>query len=242
MAGNNVIRLIAIQIITIIVLAALLFGGYIYYTNSINYVTSTDAQVDGTIVPITVPLSGTLSSWNGSVNTTVNAGDVLGMESNGSVLATNPSLVPLYKNKKMKAKINNAEMITSPITGTVIQNNATNGQMVQPGQILADVVNLNSLYITANIPETEIRHVSVGQRVDVNIDGIPNTTFQGTVEQIGNVTQSVFSLVPNVTTASGSYTKVLQRVPVKISLGNYSGKPLLPGMSAEVTIHVNNNN
>ncbi len=242
MSGNNIVRVIIIQIVTIVVLAALLFGGYIYYTNSINYVTSQDAQVTGKIIPVTVQYAGRLSSWNAAVNSTVNAGDMLGAQSNSSVLAMNAGLNSLvHSSKSLANRVLTSENITSPITGTVIQNNANVGQIVQPGQILAQVVNLNELYVTANVPETEIRHVTVGQNVDITIDGVPNNTFKGTVERIGDTTQSMFSVVPNVTMASGSYTKVMQRIPVEISLGSYSGKPLLPGMSAAVTIHVNNN-
>ncbi|KUO95148.1 HlyD family secretion protein [Ferroacidibacillus organovorans] len=243
MANSSIVRVILINLIVLVVLIGALFGGYLYYTNSINFVTSQDAQVTGTIVPITVQYAGRLNTWDAAVNTTVNQSDVLGTESNSSVLAMNPLLSGLVAhNATYRQRLDNAESILSPISGTIIQNNAQNGQVVQPGQVLAEVVNLGDLNVTANIPETEIRHVMVGQNVDVAIDGIPNTTFKGTVQSIGNATQSAFSLVPNISAASGSYTKVVQRIPVVISLnGGYSGKPVVPGMNAVVTIHVNNN-
>ncbi|PWI58650.1 efflux RND transporter periplasmic adaptor subunit [Sulfoacidibacillus thermotolerans] len=244
MQGTSVIRVILINLIVIIVLFALIVAGYFYYTNATNYVTSQDAQVTGQIVPITVPFTGKLSNWYASVNSTVNQGDVLGTESNSSVLTLNPGLAQVVgRDQTMQQKLKEEETVTSPISGTIIQNNVAVGQVVQPGQVLAEVVNLGNLNITANIPETEIRHVSVGQTVDISIDGIPNTTFKGTVQSIGNATTSIFSIVPNPDAAQGSYTPVTQRIPVIISLnGGYAGKALVPGMSAEVTIHVNNNN
>ncbi len=243
MAGSNLFRMILINVIVIIVLIGILFGGYFYYTNSVNYVTTQDAQVTGTIVPITVEFGGRLDSWNASVNTTVNQGDSLGSENSSSVLAMNPQLQTVTaRSTTLANKLTEAESVTSPISGTIIQNNVQAGQIVQPGQVLAEVVNLNDLNVTANIQEGEIRHVSVGQTVDISIDGIPNTTFKGTVQSIGNATVAAFSIVPNLTAAQGSYTKVIQRIPVVISLnGGYSGKALVPGMSASATIHINNN-
>lgn len=244
MAGTSFVRVILINIVVMIIVAAALFGGYVYYSNSINYVTTDDAQVTGTMIPITVQFGGKLNSWYGAVNSTVNQGDVLGSENAASVLAATPSLVQLTAhNTTTKAKLTNAETVVSPISGTIVQNNASVGQVVQPGQVLAQVVDMNNLSITANVAETDYRHISVGQTVDITIDGIANTTFKGTVESIGVATQSALSIMPNLTASSGSYTKLVQRIPVVISLsGGYTGKTLIPGMSAKVTIHINNNN
>ncbi len=243
MAANSVVRVFIINIVVIIVVVALLFGGYIYYNNSVNYVSSQDAQVTGTMVPITVQFSGKINNWYVTVNSTVNQGETLGTESNTSVLALNAGLgQAVARSTQLQKNLKNREQVTAPITGTVIQNNVSVGQIVQPGQVMAQLVNLNTLYVTANIPETGINQVNVGQKVDVTIDGIPNTTFNGTVMKIENATQSAFSEVPNLTSMSGSYTKVMQRIPVLISLDQgYSGKPIVPGMNAEVRIHVNNN-
>jgi multidrug resistance efflux pump len=241
MAGSTVVRMILIQVIVIVVLISLLFGGYFYYTNSINYITTDDAQVTGMIVPITVPLSGQLSSWNVTINSTVNQGDALGALDHQSLLAANQGIAQLIaSNSAASQKVSTWENITSPITGTVIQSNVNPGQMLQPGQVLAEVVDLNKLDVTANIQESDIGNVKIGQVVDVTLDGIPNTTFKGSVQSIGEMTESAMSLVPNVTSASGSYTKLIQRIPVVISLNDsYSSKSIVPGMNATATIHIN---
>ena len=244
MAVSSLWRMLLINIIVVLVLVSLLLGGYVYYVNSINYVSTQDAQVTGKIIPVTVPFAGRLSSWQIGVNDTLLAGDVLGTVSNGSVMSMNGGLAQLTAtNSTARQRLANMETVTSPITGTVIQNSAHAGEVVQPGEVLAEVVDLNQLAVTANIPETEIRHVSVGQTVNVTVTAIPNTVFKGTVKRIGMAATSIFSLVPNLSAASGSYTKIVQRIPVVISLdGGYSGQPLLPGMNADVTIQVNNNN
>ena len=244
MAVSSLWRMLVINIIVVVVLISLLFGGYIYYVNSVDYVSTQDAQVTGRIIPVTVPFAGRLSSWQVGVNDTVLAGDVLGSLSKSSVLSLNGGLAQLIStNASARSRLAGMETLTSPITGTVIQNSVHAGQVVQPGEVLAEVVNLNKLNITANISETEIRHITVGQTANVTVSAIPNTVFKGTVERIGLAATSIFSLVPNLSAASGSYTKVVQRIPVVISLdGGYSGQPLLPGMNANVTIQVNNNN
>jgi multidrug resistance efflux pump len=87
----------------------------------------------------------------------------------------------------------------------------------------------------ANIEETEIKDISVGQEVDVIIDADEKTTIDGKVVEIGKATNSVFSLMPSQN-ASGDYTKEVEYIPVKISLENYSDK-IVPGMNATVNIH-----
>lgn len=222
----------------------LLAAGSGYYLYSMRYVTTDDAQLsvsEGNSVPITVPFSGRLNSWTVNLNDQVNQGQVIGTESNQSVLSLTPTLVPIIQSDPLLTqRLLEMENIRSPITGKVVQANAAVGQGVQPGQVLAVIANSNELQVTANIQETDINRVKVGQIVDLDIDGLPGQTLHGVVSRIDDVTQSVFSLVPNVTAASGSYTKVEQRIPViiKITDKNLARKTLVPGMSANVKIHV----
>ncbi|RYD03924.1 hypothetical protein N752_17735 [Desulforamulus aquiferis] len=102
---------------------------------------------------------------------------------------------------------------------------------------MAMMTNLNALYVTANIEETRLNKVKVGQRVQYSIDTFPGLKFQGQVMSIGEAANSVFSLLPQQTSGN-SYTKVTQRVPVKISIEDYQNQRLLPGMSAVVKIHI----
>ncbi len=99
------------------------------------------------------------------------------------------------------------------------------------------VTDLKSLYITANIEETELHKVKPGQKVDFTIDSIPGVDFSGQVISIGEATVSTFSLLPSQNTG-GNFTKVVQRVPVKIGIKSYQGQRLLPGMNAIVRIYI----
>jgi multidrug resistance efflux pump len=181
-----------------------------------------------------VEIPGTLSDWNVSSGTTVTAGEVLGHVSTSAELQ---QLGQAASNPQVVKSVSNAAKIESPISGTVVNTTATAGQLVAPGQSLGEVVDLSKLYVVANLNETTLRNIDVGDTVDVYIDAYPDLSLKGTVESIGLAANSFFSLIPPSDSASGTYTKVTQTVPVKISLSGYGGENLLPGMSVSVRIH-----
>ncbi|MCL6635610.1 MAG: efflux RND transporter periplasmic adaptor subunit, partial [Peptococcaceae bacterium] len=111
------------------------------------------------------------------------------------------------------------------------------GEVGVPGQPIVMVADLNSLYITANVEETDLHKVRVGQKVEFTVDSFPGVRFDGRVISIGEATVSTFSLLPAQNTG-GNFTKVVQRIPVKISIRDYQGRRLLPGMNAVVRIYV----
>lgn len=244
MAEANSKRKKLIRILIGVIVLILAAGGSGYYVYSLRYVSTDDAQIsvpEGNSVPITVANSGRLNSWTVNLNDEVNQGQVIGTESNQSVLSLNPLLIPKVQSDPLLAqRLLEQENVRAPISGKVVQNNVALGQGVQPGQVLAVIANSNQLQVTANVLETDISRVRAGQIVDLNLDGLPGQTLHGVVSRIDDVTQSVFSIVPNVTAASGSYTKVDQRVPVIIDITdkNLARKTLVPGMSAAVKIHV----
>ncbi|MDA8440838.1 MAG: efflux RND transporter periplasmic adaptor subunit [Peptococcaceae bacterium] len=227
-----------------VIVVILIAAGLVYYIDAMRYVTSDDAQIstaDGDSVPITVALPGRLSNWKVNVNDYVNQGQIIGTESNQSVLNLNPTILPyIQQNPLLEEKLVEMENIRSPISGRVQQANAASGEGVQPGQVLAVIANTAQPQVTANIQEAEISRVRVGQSVDVTVDGLPGQTLHGTVTRVEDYTQSVFALVPNITAASGSFTRVAQRVPVEIALNeqNLAKDVLVPGMSVTVKIHV----
>jgi len=96
----------------------------------------------------------------------------------------------------------------------------------------------STVSVTAYVDENAINNVSIGQPVDIHIDAYSNTSFSGHVAQIVQATAGQFSLLPNQDPTSGNFTKVGQRIPVVITLDGTAGKAILPGMSAEVTIHL----
>lgn len=220
-------------IITIVVLAIIIGGGigyYFSYQNS-NYVSTQDARVAADMLPVTPPITGSITSWNVKVGDMVTQGQILGKQDTSILLSTNPALSSSH------STLDTMSQIKSPIDGKIIQSNAIAGQMAAPGTSLAYVANTGNAYISANIKETSIQNVVVGQKADITIDAYPNIIFLGTVSSIGQATSSTFSLFP-AQNASGSYTKVTQVIPVKITISDFRGADMMPGMNASVRINL----
>lgn len=127
-------------------------------------------------------------------------------------------------------------VITSPLDGVVSKAFVEVGEYVQPGQRIALLHDPNAVYIEANIRETQIRRVALGQPVRVDVDAYPDQEFVGTVALIGLAATSQFALLPSPN-PSGNFTKVTQRLPVRIAVSQHQDL-LRPGMMVEVFIRV----
>ena len=129
--------------------------------------------------------------------------------------------------------------VSAPTSGTVSRTQVEVGQLVQPGQPLAVVVADSALWITANLKETEMFRVREGQGVAIDVDAYPGCEARGMVESMSPATGSKFALLPP-DNATGNFTKVVQRLPVRITLveGCGADRPLRPGMSVVVNIEV----
>jgi len=127
--------------------------------------------------------------------------------------------------------------ITAPATGTVSKKNVQKGQLVQAGQTLFSVVEDNSLFITANFKETQMANLRSGEKVDVEVDALPDQKIEGEVYNFSPATGAKFSLLPP-DNATGNYVKVVQRIPVKIKIKASDDvmKKLRPGMSVKVSV------
>ena len=127
--------------------------------------------------------------------------------------------------------------ITAPVDGTVGARTLRVGQYVQAGTQLMAVVPLDAVYVVANFKETQLTHVRNGQPVEVRIDSFSATRLKGHVDSLSPASGLEFALLPPAN-ATGNFTKVVQRVPVKIVLDDQSLRGLLrPGMSAEPTVN-----
>jgi len=128
--------------------------------------------------------------------------------------------------------------IRSPIDGYVGQKNAEVGQTVSPGISLMTIVPATNIYVTANYKETQLRHIQVGQSVDINVDAYNGVKFEGYVDNIAPASQNTFALVP-AQNASGNFVKVTQRLPIRIRFKKPDPRyPLRPGMSVETSVKV----
>jgi membrane fusion protein (multidrug efflux system) len=127
--------------------------------------------------------------------------------------------------------------ITAPSEGVVSKKSVELGQLVQPGQPLMSEVPLSDVWVTANLKETQMADVTPGDPVDFTVDAYGSRHFSGQVESLSPATGARFSLLPP-DNATGNFTKVVQRIPVRIRLAgkNDPARPLRPGMSVVVTI------
>jgi membrane fusion protein (multidrug efflux system) len=127
--------------------------------------------------------------------------------------------------------------IKAPVGGTVGARSLRVGQFVQAGTQLMAVVPLDAVYVVANFKETQLTHMRDGQPVELRIDGFHGTRLKGHVDSLSPASGLEFALLPP-DNATGNFTKIVQRVPVKIVLDDNSLKGLLrPGMSAEPTVN-----
>ena len=130
--------------------------------------------------------------------------------------------------------------IVAPEDGIITRKSLELNQNISPGQNLLTLVSLNDLWVTANFKETQLRHISSGQSVEVEVDST-GRTYHGKITQIGGATGSVLSLFPPEN-ATGNYVKVVQRVPVRIDFTDLANEDkdhlLRPGLSVEPKVRV----
>jgi membrane fusion protein (multidrug efflux system) len=125
--------------------------------------------------------------------------------------------------------------ITAPIAGVVGNRTLRTGQYVSAGTQLMALVPLSDAYVVANFKETELTYVQPGQPVTLKVDTYPGQTVVGHVDSIAPASGQEFALLPP-DNATGNFTKIVQRIPVKITLEGGSAAPLRPGMSVIPTI------
>jgi membrane fusion protein (multidrug efflux system) len=122
--------------------------------------------------------------------------------------------------------------VTAPRSGVISRRQIEQGQLVQPGQPLLTIVDDRDVWVSANFKETQLARLRVGQSVDLDIDAYEGCVARGVVESLSAATGARFALLPP-DNATGNFTKVVQRVPVRIRITQACGadRPLRPGMS-----------
>jgi membrane fusion protein (multidrug efflux system) len=127
--------------------------------------------------------------------------------------------------------------ITAPLDGTVGNRTLRVGQYVQAGTELMEVVPLSAVYVTANFKETQLTDMQPGQPVTIAVDMFPDAVVHGVTNSIAPASGEQFALLPP-DNATGNYTKIVQRLPVKITIDPHDSLlgRLRPGMSVEPTI------
>ena len=128
-------------------------------------------------------------------------------------------------------------VVRSALAGNVGDRTVRVGQYVQPGTRMLTVVPVQSSYIEANFKETQIGRMRIGQPVTLHVDALPGADLHGTVDSFAPGTGSQFALLPPEN-ATGNFTKIVQRVPVRVRVdtGPETRSVLLPGLSVTVEV------
>ncbi|WP_269790449.1 HlyD family efflux transporter periplasmic adaptor subunit [Stenotrophomonas sp. Iso1] len=158
-----------------------------------------------------------------------------------TIIATQPD-VQAAAAQLRQAYLNHARAgIVAPVTGYVARRSVQLGQRVQPGAALMAVVPTEQMWVEANFKETQLRHMRLGQEVELRSDLYgSDVTYKGQITSLGLGTGSAFSLLP-AQNASGNWIKIVQRVPVRIAIDakQLAEHPLRIGLSmkADVNLH-----
>lgn len=238
-------RMLLINVVVFLLLIGGGFVAYYYYNQSYYYVSTDNARIDGQLITIAAPASGKISGWTANVGSKLSAGQSLGsiQPAGGTPLSGTASATPSATNAANMATAAPGAAavspmpVTIPVDGTVVQQSVVPNSLVAAGTPLAYAYNMDNLFVSANINETNFNNLQPNQAVDLYVDAFPGTTLAGKISQIGLTTAAQFSLLPQQNTTA-NFTKVTQVVPVVISLEGYKGLNLIPGMSVTVRIHI----
>ena len=140
----------------------------------------------------------------------------------------------------INTQLNNTRLY-APVDGVVAKRWLLPGDISQPGQSIYTINNNSKFWVVVYLEETKVEKLKIGQKAKFSLDMYPDVVFTGTIFTLGSTTASQFSLIPP-SNASGNFTKVTQRVPLKISIDatengtKLTDYKLLTGMSAVVKI------
>jgi multidrug resistance efflux pump len=126
--------------------------------------------------------------------------------------------------------------IIAPFDGIITKRYVQQGNFVGPGLPVVSIYDPATIHVIANLEEGKLKGVKIGQSTDIWVDAYPGIKVKGVVERVGEASAAEFALIPRDVSA-GEFTKVVQRVPIKISIPNVQQYPFLrPGLSAEIGI------
>jgi multidrug resistance efflux pump len=226
-------RRVLLPVLAVVLIVVALFG-FNAYREGLLYVSTDNAQLSGQPVQVGSMNAGRLESIAPSIGASVRKGDVIAQ-------VALPSQTGVGQNGQPKfgfLGVGDTRVdVQAPVDGIVISEPVAIGANVAAGQAIVSIVDPTQLWVNANIEETNIGRVKVGQTVTVHVDAL-GIDVPGKVEAVTPATAGTFSILPS-SNASGNFTKVTQLVPVRISV-NLGNQPLLLGANVEVKIRVGN--
>jgi multidrug resistance efflux pump len=209
--NRKISRPMIIAAVIVILLAGLGIAGYFIYEGSYYYQTD-NAKVDTVIYQLTAGASGQLVRMYVSPGDEVKAGQVL-------------------------AQVDKGPYVRSPVDGTVTDVKMQKGDYVTASDVILVVAKTSDMYITANVEETNILKIQMGQSVSVSLDAY-GRSFDGYVEDVSTVTSTKLTGSATSFTTSGTYTKVTQLIPIKIKLLDNVDLADIIGTNATVKIRI----
>lgn len=216
MKGKRKLLIIGILVTIVMALGGILF--YYWYENTY-FVSTEDARISADFISVTPQISGKLLELNVDEGDTVTKNEILARQEMNNLPDTSVE----------------QSLVRSPIDGIVVKKQGNVGELLSTGQTLITLAEPDKFYISANIEENKIKQIQVGQVVDITIDEYGSQKFTGKVKSIGEISNSALSILSSQT--SGTFTKVIQRVPIKIELDDFGNK-ILPGTNAVIKIHI----
>jgi multidrug resistance efflux pump len=224
-------RRVLLPVLAVILVVAGWFG-FNAWRESMLYVSTDNAQLSGQPVQVGAMNAGKVDAIMPGIGAAVHQGDVIAQ-------VALPSQIGVAQGGQAKMGFlgagDNRVDVTAPVDGIVIAVPVAVGATVAAGQPIVSIVDPSALYVNANIEETNIARVHVGQPVTVHVDAL-GADIPGKVEAVTPATAGTFSILPSSNT-SGNFTKVTQLVPVRISV-NLGNQPMLVGANVEVKIRV----
>lgn len=210
-ANRKISKPMVVTAVIVILLAGLGIAGYFIYEGSFYYQTD-NAKVDTVIYQLTANASGQLVKMDVSQGDKVKAGQVL-------------------------AQVEKGPYVRSPVDGTVTDVKMQQGNYVTASDVILVVAKTSDVYITANVEETNILKIQMGQSVSVSLDAY-GRSFDGYVEGVNTVTSAKLTGSATSFTTSGTYTKVTQLIPIKIKLLDNVDLADIIGTNATVKIRI----
>ena len=203
-------KLILVLILTLALAVGAGTGIYFVWQGA-SYLTTDNARVTTTLISITPPVPGTLERFTIYEGRYVEENEILGWVENG-------------------------EAIRSPINGIVVRTLAVRDQTVSPHEPLALIADINGLHIQANIEETDIARIQLGQTAIVTIDGFGSRQFSGYVSEIGHATQAELTGSALFFNTGGTFTRVTHLIPIKITVTDEVNLDSFIGVNARVRL------
>lgn len=211
-------------VLTILLAAMVISGGgvgYYYWYQGAHYIKTEDAHIQADQYKVMPQISGEITRIDVQEGDTLQKNEAIAQQDTSNM---DPSMI-------------DKSIVRAPISGDVIKVFSKEHETAAPGQTVALMANMDEVYVSANIEETEITKVKEGQVVEISIDTLDGKVIAGKVRKIGEAANSVFSLIP-ATNTSGNFNKVKQRIPIEIAINKPEDLKLIPGTNVEIKIHI----